>query len=126
MKTTILSLFFMFLVVYSSYAQTILPADKAVHCLMGEARGEGLVGMTAVGEALRNRGTFDGVYGCNASFEEPQWVWDLASQAWLDSSGSDLVNGADHWESTSFKVPYWAKDMVVTAHIGKHKFYKRR
>ena len=97
----------------------------AIRCLMGEARGEGFNGMVAGGEALRNRGETRGVYGCRSKFTEPQWVWDLAKKAWEESGHTNMVNGADYWESTNFKIPYWAKGMIVTAHIGKHKFYRK-
>ena len=104
-----------------SYAK--IDEKIVIHCGLGEARGEGYKGLVAVFEAIRNRGHLNGVYGCQAKFDEPEWVWDLARKAWASSASSNLVKGADHWESTSFKVPYWAKDMIVTAHIGKHRFY---
>lgn len=112
------------LILMSGSAYAEIPADLAVQAIMGEARGETLLGKTAVAEALRNRGHLRGVYGLKASFNEPEWVWEQARKAWQESSKTNLVKGADHWESTDFKTPYWAKNMVVTAHIGKHKFYK--
>ena len=97
-----------------------------IHCIMGEARGEGLIGMTAIAEAMRNRGTLKGVYGCKATFSEPNWVWRIARQAWLDSYDSNLTKGATHWESTDFVIPYWVKAMDITVTIGKHVFYKEK
>jgi len=103
-----------------------IPHKQAIRCLMGEARGEGLTGMVAVGEVLRRRNTTKGMYGCQAEFKSPQWVYDLAAKAWAISETSNITNGATHFESTDFPVPYWAKDMKLVAHIGKHKFYKEK
>ena len=99
-----------------------------VRAIIGEAASEGYEGMLAVGEAIRNRGTLKGVYGVKAKFvdKEPEWVWQLAKKAWDASESSNIVGGATHWESTDFPVPYWAKDMETSAHIGKHKFYRER
>jgi spore germination cell wall hydrolase CwlJ-like protein len=99
---------------------------QAIHCIMGEARGEGKLGMQAVGEVLRRRGTTKGMYGCKAKFREPKWVYDMAESAWTDSETSNLTNGATHFESTDFPVPYWADSMRVVAKLGKHIFYKER
>lgn len=103
-----------------------IPENKAIHCLMGEARGEGLIGMTAVGEVLRKRGNTNGMYGCDSSFKEPKWVYDLAKRAWADSRSSSYSKGATHFESSDFKRPKWASKMLVVAKIGKHIFYKER
>lgn len=110
-----------------AWAQGVcLDEGLAVRAIIGEASGEGFKGMQAVGEAIRNRGTLHGVYGAKAKHVdlEPEWVWKRAEKAWEASAKSDLVKGASFWESTEFKTPYWAKDMTVTAQIGKHKFYK--
>jgi len=98
---------------------------EGIRCLMGEARGESYICQVATAEAIRNRGTTKGVYGCSAKFNEPAWVWKRAEKAWHESATTNLVKDADHWESTDFKVPYWAKSMTVTAQHGKHVFYKR-
>ena len=100
--------------------------NKAIRAIIGEASGEGYTGMVAVACAIRNRGTLKGVYGQYAKHvdKEPQWVWGLAKKAWKESKNADIVNGGDHWESTNFPVPSWAKEMTVTKSIGKHIFYK--
>lgn len=102
---------------------------KEVLCVIGEAEGEGYNGMLAVSEAIRNRGTLKGVYGCNAKRVTGRLYSDetlrIASQAWKDSRGfSDITHGATHWEGTAFPVPYWAEGMIVTATIGRQRFYK--
>jgi hypothetical protein len=105
--------------------------DKAILCVIGEAEGEGYNGMRAVSHAIRNRGSFKGVYGCHAprvqSKAYSREIFNLAQRAWKDSAnGSDTTRGATHWEGTSFKTPYWAKDMIVTATIGRQRFYKEK
>lgn len=117
----ILIILFM-LITNISYAE--INEETAIHCLMGEARGEGLIGMTAVGEVLRKRRTTNGMYGCKAKFREPKWVYNLAKRAWTDSRSSSYSNGATHFESEDFKRPNWADKMLVVAKIGKHIFYK--
>ena len=116
-----------------SYAADITES-QAIHCILGEARGEyrsvGYDAFLSIAEAIRNRGTVSGVYGCNADLSAEQAYIKAkgldkeAARAWKESKASNLVKGASHWESTDFKVPYWAKNMKVVAHIGKHKFYK--
>lgn len=112
----------------TAHAETITN-DKAVHAILGEARGEGYAGMYAVACAIRNRGTLEGVYGAGADISDarPQ-TWARALSAWQNSAtGPDVTHGATHWESTDFDRPYWAQyPMVETFRIEKHIFYKRR
>jgi hypothetical protein len=83
--------------------------------------------MLAIACAIRNRGSLEGVYGGMSKriWNQPAWVWELARRAWLISKDVDIVKGADHWESTDFKVPYWARNMIITCIIGKHIFYRQ-
>jgi hypothetical protein len=102
---------------------------KEVYCVIGEAEGEGYNGMLAVSHAIRNRGHIRGVFGCNSKRVRTraysQRTLQTAHKAWKDSSRErDITFGATHWEGTSFKTPYWAKDMIVTATIGNQRFYK--
>ena len=116
-----------FLVVLSgcAYSQEI-DYKTAIHCILGEARGEGYKGMVAVGEALRNRGTVKGVYGCRADFKEPKWVWDLAEKAWRESVKTNLVKGSDHWVGTKRDGEWIAKmekTMTFKVQIANQRFY---
>lgn len=111
------------LVVTPAYA---LDAKTAVRCLMGEARGESFECQVATAEVIRRRNSTQGIYGCKAEFKEPAWVWDRAKKAWAASESTDLSKGATHFESTSFKTPYWASNMVLVARVGKHNFYKEK
>ena len=102
---------------------------KEVYCVIGESEDQGYIGMLAVSEAIRNRGTLKGVYGCTANRVVKHLYSEetlrIATQAWRDSRGSgDCTHGATHWEGTKFKQPYWAKSMTVTATIGEQRFYK--
>jgi len=118
---------FLMLCLFSPAAQAEIPQSQAIRAIIGEASSEGKIGMTAVAEAIRNRGHLGGVYGLKAKHvdREPEWVWNLARKAWEDSAKTNLVKGADHWENTEdFGVPYWAKSMQQTARVGKHTFYK--
>jgi len=102
--------------------------DQATACIVGEASGQSYQEQVAIAEALRNRNSTRGVYGCTAKHNatEPAWVWTRCKKAWLESANTDLVKGADHWESTNFKTPYWASQMTVTAQVGSTKFYKSK
>lgn len=106
----------------------VITDEVAVNCIMGEARGENYEAKLAHAEALRNRvkryGKLWGVDGCNVNINEPQHVWDDAKRAWKESEYSHLTDGADHWHAT-YVNPYWNRSpAVMTAHIGKTKFYK--
>ncbi len=103
-----------------------IPDHIGIQCIMGEARGEGLIGMTAVAEVLRKRGNTNGMYGCEAKFSEPRWVYNLAKRAWYNSRNTNYSRGATHFESKDFKRPVWSSKMVVVAEIKKHIFYKER
>ena len=104
-----------------------IPEETAIRCIVGEAANQGEQGMLALAEALRNRGTTKGVYGCKAQHinKQPSWVFTKARQAWRQSLNSNLTNGAKHWENVkAFGEPYWAKKMVKTYEYKDHTFYK--
>ena len=108
---------------------TLISDDVALHCILGEARGEGFESLKAHSEALRNRNTTKGVYGCKAKFNEPKRIWDLARKAWLESEYSNTVSGADHWASIKLD-QNWIKKMkkagyVMTARVNGTEFYRK-
>lgn len=102
-----------------------IPDHLAIRAIIGEASGEGFLGMKYVAAGIRNRGHLRGVYGLKAKHvdKEPHWVWVLARKAWAESEHNRLHSGT-HWESTDFAVPSWAQDMVVVCKHKKHIFYK--
>lgn len=97
---------------------------------MGEAENQGLKGMTAVAEAIRNRGTLKGVYGVKSPRlkKAPKWVFAMASKAWDDSQKSNLVKNANGWGTDAdiekFKSEGWWNDSLIVTRIGDHTFYK--
>lgn len=119
----IITIFAILLICGNAFAFT---SEQAERCIVGEAASEGFEGMVAVGEAIRNRMTLKGVYGCKSDLydREPQWVRDKAKDAWEASATSNLVKGADHWENVkAFGKPYWADSMELKATVGNHNFY---
>lgn len=112
-----------------THAKLVIADDLLMRCAIGEASGEGLLGMTAIVESIRNRKTVKGVYGCKARHvdQESKTIVNLARKAVEASKHSNLVKGADHWENiNSFGKPYWVKTMLKTARVGNHTFYKSR
>lgn len=110
-----------------SASAAVSEAD-AVRTIVGEAAGEGARGMRAVASVLRTRGSLAGFYGYKAKHvdKQPAWVWEQARRAWRESATKNYANGATHFESTDFKRPDWSKGMTVVAHIGRHRFFRRR
>lgn len=99
---------------------------QAIRAIVGEAANQGPRGMLAVAGAIRNRADLHGVYGGGSPIlgQQPRWVWRAARDAWLRSKVTDTSNGGLCWESTDFPRPKWSKSMHVTAHVGKHIFYR--
>lgn len=100
------------------------PSDTFL-ALIGEGRGQGAEEMTALGEAIRNRGTLSGVYGYS--------VGQRMLIAWERSKTSDLTHGATEWRSDRdwermglLERLKFEKEFVMTAHIGQTRFYKKR
>ena len=128
-------LFVLFLVSCSPCAHADIDDKTAVKCVLGEYENGTLEEMTATAEALRNRGTTKGVFGCKAVKESkgvfrrgsrviPKYAVKRAFKAVSEASNSKLVKGADHWESIDFKRPSWSKGMILTAKVGKHEYFK--
>lgn len=111
-----------------------IPNDLAVRAVLGEARGDGYDGMSAVAHAIRNRGHLRGVYGKDAAMPDlTPGMWQLASKAWFESEdGADPTRGADHWFSEADLVklertrPKWFLRLEPVVKIGGNTFYKRR
>lgn len=105
-----------------------LSKETVVPCIVGESESEGYIGMLAVSEAIRNRKTLKGVFGCNAPrvklHKYSPHTLVLAIKAWDESKHSNITKGATHWEGTKFKIPYWAKSCQETVVIKNQRFYK--
>lgn len=134
------------LLVFSGTGYCETQEEVVIQTLLLEARGEGLIGMQAVGEVIRNRASSK-----NKSYEEvvltpfqfscwgepinkvnrklskfTEYDWQLASKAWALSEDSRLTNGANHYlAKKSLKhLPSWAKEWLITAKLGNHTFYR--
>lgn len=120
------------------HAETI-PDDVAIKCILGEVRGEyhdyGYNALLANAEALRNRGTTQGVYGCKAHFDHElsylkrMGIFENAVKAWKESAHSNLVKGASYWGSLIVDQK-WIKEMKrkgykETYRIGNTAYYKQ-
>lgn len=114
---------------WSSAAQAAINEQLAVRALIGEAANQGLIGMTALAEAIRNRGSLRGVFGLSRDRfidSQPKWVHEQARRAWRESARTNLVNGADHWENVeAFGVPEWSRQMEKTVKIKDHTFWRK-
>ena len=130
-----------FLIIFNTYKGYALEVkdETACHCLLGEARGEvakyGYNSLLAVAEAIRNRGTLQGVYGCRAKFNQKDilymrriGLYELALKAWNESENTNLTKGAQYWGSTLVDTK-WILTMKkagykMTYRIGNQEYYK--
>jgi len=129
-----LSLLFLSSCAYSSPLKE--PLWKGIE---GEAVGEGWIGMTAVAWVYKNRLAHNMPLGCCALHRKDLNQF-ISKQGALNEkmakkiyaqvfSGQikDPTHGATYYENIEkYGVPYWAKNMVITAKIGHHTFFKTR
>lgn len=120
-------------------------AQIVISTLMGEALGEGVKGMQAVAEVLRNRARARGTTMSQEAMRPKQfsfwndreqakaWIadnvdgkgYDMAMEALgLAENGSNVAGSADHYFNPKLARPAWAKRMTKTVSIGGHDFYK--
>jgi hypothetical protein len=125
--------FVIFLIMASFVFSADIERSRAVSAIIGEAEGESYNGKLAVACAIRNRGSLRGVYGEKAHRviknlysakikSDSERAWDESESA----SACQFIDGADHWEGTAFKTPYWAKNMVETFRTKGQVFYVKR
>lgn len=109
--------------------------DDYIATLIGEAGNQGLDGMHAVANVIRNRGMSLRGFAAHAKMKsaqdylatQPQWVIDRARQAWIASLDKDITGGATHFENIeAFGMPSWASAMDQTTRIGAHTFFKEK
>lgn len=128
------------------YAQNAQNCYVPIETIFLEARGEGLIGMTAVAEVIRTRAKNIGdtpTDVCMKKYQFSVWNpgkqekqskkrlsrmteadWQLAAKAWAESEYSNLTNGAEYYYADLIKKPIWAYKMQQTAKIGHHIFLK--
>ena len=133
MKRLVLGLILLLALIHAGVSEARSKAmsydTQVIKAIIGENDKDGFAGMYAVACAIRNRGTLKGVHGRYKKLRNvPDGTIMKAARAWHTSEyGRDVTNGATHWENVkAFGKPDWAKDMVVTARIGRHVFYKER
>ena len=125
--------------------------EEEIHCgaqnVYFESQGEPDLGMVAVSQVVINRvndarwpntvcevvwqnkqfsWTHDGKsdrIATNSQYRQRLWI--KAVYMFMIAYGEDITNGATHYHSVKVK-PWWAKNMIVTAHIGNHIFLKER
>lgn len=122
-----------------TYGQEVVAA-----VLLGEARGEGEIGMMAVAEVIRNRADKEGVsplaivtrskqFAClnrttpkkliRKFWRTNEWKTALRISRLMYNQPEKLpgiTNGATHFDSGD---PYWAQGKKPVAVIGNHKFF---
>ena len=109
--------------------------EIGVHCILGEARGEGYTSLLAHAEALRNRNNTQGVYGCQADLSKEMpylkrtGIYNDAIKAWQKSKHSKITHGASFWGSLIVDKKWIAKmdrnGFKQTVIIGNTAFYKK-
>lgn len=117
-----------------------IPTETAVHCILGEVRGQiwkyGDKSYLALAEALRNRGTTQGVYGCSADFSremsyiKKHGLDKKALEAWQKSKHTNITKGAIYFLSGKIKSDRDLANRLgrngaeLTAQIGDIFYYK--
>lgn len=121
--------------------------DIVIKTLMGEGLGEGLTGMTAIAETIRNRAAMKGITPAVVVMQPKQysfWNDPAKAGAWIDkygtgdayqmaghayeqafNEGSQLTDGATHYLNPKAvkKMPDWAKTYEYKGRVGSHEFY---
>jgi N-acetylmuramoyl-L-alanine amidase len=116
--------------------------------LMAEARGEGIVGMTAVGEVIANRARNRQIhpghvvreayqfsplnrvkpYQLIARYEkQPLYPEALRIAKKVIETPAELPGlaaGADHFEEINAPTPWWARGQKPVAVVGGHRFWR--
>lgn len=127
----------------------LVPADYwAILTIFGEARGEGMQGMIAVGNVIRNRMRFrffsDGTIQDTVLRDRQFSVWNNADKqrvrvararmddprlleakiAWERSATENLIGDAVMYHNDQV-VPYWKASYAQVAVLGRHTFYAK-
>lgn len=110
-----------------------IDSQTAEKVIVGEAADQGLDGMIAVAEVIRNRGSLHGFASLkNKNLDkfvakQPEDVRLRASKAWKLSRHTNYTRGATHFDNIKeFGMPRWARGMVRTAVIADMTYFKER
>ncbi|MDE2102879.1 MAG: hypothetical protein KGL39_36885 [Patescibacteria group bacterium] len=96
-------------------------AGDATNAVVGEAAGAPYIVKLGVAAAIRNRDSLRGVYGFHAKHNatEPEWVWQDAARAWLQSVTNDPTHGAVNFGCKADVDKGTFKGLHLTAVLGK-------
>lgn len=109
-------------------------ADVITEIILSEAGGESPLGQQAVANVIWNRARVSGRGPLFEALKPGQFhrraglnidhvgYARAIAQKMLAGTLPDVTNGATHFHSG--KTPYWAKSMVFTVQIGRHRFYQ--
>lgn len=121
--------------------------DDFIHalCIWREARGEGIQGMQAVSNVIRNRARRSGLtiyqevtkrfqfsaitapgdpmLNVYPDRDDKQW---LAAQDIVDNEHiEDITQGATHYFNPQVVLPAWSASLTKVCSLGNHDFYKK-
>ncbi len=134
-----MTLFLMFALWDICFAGSVPIKDvDAVRAILGEGEAEPFIGMVALGEVIRTRGNFKGIYGYNAIkyvngryYRGKRAISNAialqALKAWRASISTNYALNAQGWGSEAdlrvFKKQSWFKKCHVVTKIGAHYFW---
>lgn len=127
-KVPVTALFLSLLLFFSSNAYADVTRAQAIRAIVGEATGQGLDGMTAVGEVIRHLNSIKTMQGYKAMAwrREPESVWNMAGHAWDRSAHTNLTKGATLFENIyrfGFPKSWDPMKVVCVANIRDHWFF---
>ena len=108
-----------------------LTDQEAVRVIIAEGANQGKIGMKAIGEVIRTRGSLKG-FSCLKRHDldafiqrQGKKVYQDATRAWYLSKTSGLTHKATHYEAVRlYGTPYWAHKMELVAVVKDHYFYR--
>jgi hypothetical protein len=132
--TCLISAFFLvlFALACSLVHADVIPEERAVMAIIGEAENQGSEGMLAVACVIRNRYHrygFKGIYGEKSPRVVKRLysdkIYAMAKKAWKLSASKDITGGATNWENIkAFGKPCWANRCVEVFRHKDHVFYR--
>jgi spore germination cell wall hydrolase CwlJ-like protein len=126
--------------IFSLSSLAASPTEIVAITILGEARGEGKIGMRAIAEVIQQRSKERHLapevvclqpkqFSCNNKqintklLQSPQAPIALELAKNINTVGNSLTFGANHYCVTNI-APYWAKGLTPVTVIGRHKFFK--
>lgn len=119
------------------------PVPIHIAILIGEAVGEGVDGMQAVGNVIRNRSIRRNIpvervcrqkwqFSCLNAGEDRLRAFVAKNEAhitdaytaWQRSGVEDITGSANHYFADWIDPPKWAASMTFTVQRGRHRFYR--